>query len=125
MRVRIEMYISFLLVMFSEVNLEDIEITTILSEGGNENIFKEFHFVNKEFDGKISDGWRQLLLDIKKDANSVPQNSTNISESVMPEVSGGTKIIKNTPIAGAGTLKIQHPDAGLRGAKSGESCHPR
>merc|ERR1712179_692929 len=109
----------FLLSMILEVKLEEIMInqdSVVLSEIGQENITTVFKFLNKEFKGQISDGWRDVLLDVQKEAETqTPTKNNVISEehpistfdNARPEIVGGPKLTKSSAIAGIG--KIERP----------------
>ena len=111
----------FLLSMILEVKLEDVEImvnqdSVVLSEIGKENITTVFKFLNKDFEGQISDSWRDVLLDVQKEAETqTPTKNNVISEehpistfdNARPEIVGGSKVTKSSAIAGIG--KIERP----------------
>ena len=98
--------VLLIILNISKVYLEDVEITTNLSQTDNEQILNEF-----VFEEKIPEEWRNLLLhDIQEVAdNSEAQNCTTSGENAGPEVTGGRRVMKTTAIAGVGTIQGPSP----------------
>merc|ERR1719347_1060940 len=109
-------FTCILLVVFIEVKL-DVQFmiekdSIILEETGSQNSATLFQFVSKDFDqlgedGELSNGWRDILLDIQEDAKNATQNieSTEMvydSDSINKEteVSSGVTPNSNTGVAG-------------------------
>jgi len=118
MAVQVKVAAFFLIGMFQEVKLQDdfiLEEKKIFfnKTETQQNIL--FEFDNIDFDGHLSDEWKDALLDIQKEAEA-----SKISEEVVsnpgnekPEVSGGSGIIRNTAIAGTSFFRGQGVDISI------------
>merc|ERR1712126_323974 len=88
----------------------------VLEETGSQNAATLFQFVSKDFDqlgedGELSNGWRDILLDIREDAKNATENIESIemvsdSDTVNKEteVSSGGSPNSNTAFVGVGEI---------------------
>ena len=111
-----------LLALIIEVNLEEVKVmiekdAIVLAETGDRNISTVFQFLNKDFDEQISDEWKDVLLDVQKEAESVTQIASKNEEkseevqtsafvNARPEITGGSNATKSSAIAGTGKISI-------------------
>ena len=118
MAVQVKIAAFFLLVMFPEVKMQDdfiIEEEKIFFEKNETKNSTLFQFVNIEFDGQLSDEWKNVLLDIQKDAENIPKSEglvTNLRDDEK-EVAGGSGLTQNTAIGGVGNLDFRGQDVDI------------